>query len=562
MLMDKTDISQIYNKSSTTNDHNITNTISAFTISDISNIDSLESEELLAGFLNGINSFGLRKRYFNNLQTKYPDVSQEAIRQICQMYEYTESRDLFTFIEFMIDYGNLNLFQKLDCGLTFISNNKINAGKCFIKIMKEYQSIEYQERPTITFYINILRYCIDPEIEMVMEQYNKDNILKSIKWLCNESKQSANFIYRTIISIQRDNDRKFIIEYLNNLYWEFFSSSIIDSLHYILAGQYLLLNGLHIVEVEAKLIQIAECSDNTIPNNIRSDAADTLIRLSSNHANRAKQIINNIGRDLTQLPTTAANKENVHMFENSINEFLLRIGSLPLAVIDDEQHGKRNITFDEVSKELDDMLIYRDVIQANKEKINSSLLRIKIDQIIYPGSQSLSTVFIKLIQLIKQHEQKELLYQRLVEELIDMADTCSSGHITRLVNVFSGIDGFSLSLSWKKQIEDNLAARLSLRINNAQDHHYRLIMKRKGYTPSIDELTIADNKFRENIMCEAINTDIEDRIHFNCFLKMVIGDIHNELYNEFVTPGHITSDVFELHFRSALSYYETAVRSD
>ena len=47
----------------------------------------------------------------------------------------------------------------------------------------------------------------------------------------------------------------------------------------------------------------------------------------------------------------------------------------------------------------------------------------------------------------------------MIEELIDMADTCSSGHISRIINVLSGFDingmTIGINIGWKKQIQSN-----------------------------------------------------------------------------------------------------------
>jgi hypothetical protein len=55
---------------------------------------------------------------------------------------------------------------------------------------------------------------------------------------------------------------------------------------------------------------------------------------------------------------------------------------------------------------------------------------------------------------------------RLLEELIEMSGTCSSGFASRLVNVISGFGDFNITISWKDQIIANFSGRLNARINN------------------------------------------------------------------------------------------------
>jgi hypothetical protein len=53
--------------------------------------------------------------------------------------------------------------------------------------------------------------------------------------------------------------------------------------------------------------------------------------------------------------------------------------------------------------------------------------------------------------------------KRLLEELIDMYGTCSSGFSSRLVNVISGYGDFNLNISWRDQIIANFTGRLNAR---------------------------------------------------------------------------------------------------
>ncbi len=174
------------------------------------------------------------------------------------------------------------------------------------------------------------------------------------------------------------------------------------------------------------------------------------------------------------------------------------------------------------------------IIEDYYERFNQVYLRIKIDQTMYEGNQTLQGLFIKIWQYIENHEYKDVLKDRMIEELIDMSDTCTTGHISRLVNVLSGF-GFTLNIGWKKQIQANLIARLTKRIQNIGDE--------KQMSQLLDELSWS--------------TNFEERKMFNSFFRDNLNPIRDELYKEFVVDGnHTTHDEFENYFRDAILFFE------
>ena len=78
---------------------------------------------------------------------------------------------------------------------------------------------------------------------------------------------------------------------------------------------------------------------------------------------------------------------------------------------------------------------------------------------------TLSGVLIKIWSYILEHKYKEELTKRLIQELSDSAGTCSSGYLSRLVNVLSGYDdNFRIRISWEDQIVANFSGRLNARV--------------------------------------------------------------------------------------------------
>jgi hypothetical protein len=503
----------------------------------IINPESLDLIDLTEGFHNGINSFGTRKKYLEEIKKRFPDLARESITNICRNAEYSGASDFVNFICFILDYyPDLDIFEKMECTLTLFNSKHKKAQLYLIKLLKDYIKETKQTRPSITIFVDIIKYLLISPNESLVYPY--------IKWFCTDSEYPYNYIYKTIISIQRDSDRVACKEYLDSFYIEFFFSDNTDDNHKILSAQYILQNKTkRYEETECVILLIAQ-NLNT-PYNTRADSADLLIKLGSEYVRKeAITIISELGKDISATPSISANKQNVHLLDESVNKFLLTLGGIRLDIIKNNKGIEECIKFDNIV----------DIIKeySNDDKINNSLLRIKIDQIIYPGSQSLSTIFIRIYQMINKHENKELLMQRLIEELIDMADTCSSGHCSRLVNVFSGIDGFIMNIGWQKQIESNISGRLTKKAKMAT-------CKEIGDLNQEEILSLND-EYRSKILSEMIEPDIENRLTFNTFFLECIGSIKDEMYEEFVGQKHITDEMFDLYFRQGLMYYEIGIR--
>jgi hypothetical protein len=241
-----------------------------------------------------------------------------------------------------------------------------------------------------------------------------------------------------------------------------------------------------------------------------------------------------------------------------VDSFLLDLAGTKLDVVRGDDGNERARTFDDVVK---DLVRY---VEAGKyreslDKMNVSLLRLRIDQIVYTGSQSLATIFVRIYQRTQKHAFKDMLLERLVEELIDMADTCSSGHANRLVNVFSGVDGFIMDIGWRSQIESNISGRLTAKARVAIDKTAREKAEKKAITYTAEELKVIDEKFRDAVLEQMTSDKVEERLEFHAFFRDCIGGIREEMKREFV-PAHVTEDEFELMFRQGLNFYETGVR--
>ena len=141
-------------------------------------------------------------------------------------------------------------------------------------------------------------------------------------------------------------------------------------------------------------------------------------------------------------------------------------------------------------------------------------------------------MLVLIYSYISGHDAEKELKKRLIEELEYMADLCSSGFVSNLVNVISGFGDFSVRISWRDQILANITGRLNAKIRD------------------MDNL-----KLQEKILSEMTIKEQVDRPTFMKFFRESVGSIHNEMYEEF--KEYLTDADFELYFKGAMSSYES-----
>jgi hypothetical protein len=377
----------------------------------------------------------------------------------------------------------------------------------------------------------------------------------------------------------------------------------------ILSAQALLVNynEIDIKEILYYLLEIAQKETNDY--NTRADATDVILRYSSNHGeinNIAKKIITELGRNgQKDVKTIYQNAQNSHTkeIEESAIKTLESLSQIPLIKINND---KEVIHFDYVFNKL-----YYDNDNIN-EKIQISLTRISFDNALYSKlSLSLKNVLTIIYSYILKHEYKEILLERLNEELTECANICSTGILERMVNSLSGFDeNLGLRISFEDQIISNFGGRLNTRIQNLLNqpclHKSNKIFctclqdicdeSRDFITLSItdtvlrkcekciccvhrDKIKKVKNKLRmdiselecihnncDNTTCnEILVNDIleqmiippryfERRITFLKFLRLHLSDIMEELREEF--KDYVDPPTFDMCFRRALINYE------
>lgn len=388
---------------------------------------------------------------------------------------------------------------------------------------------------------------------------------------------SETFRYKTLLNfIDNENIKR---DYIIDIFTFIFSEKVFRTRYTILSAQVIL--GFDFFDKEYKTqvehIILEFCKDNQLDFNLRADAADLLLTFNtSEHIRQAAlDTIILLGREQGGINrgiySVYNDRQNVHnqSIDNSVKDILCFLASIQsetkngnYVTYDDTcreiieiycnlhniEINKKYLQFDdlnehelktETNNDYDDDYVCNETPLKNLELIRASFLRFSLDRGLYTNFQSIQTLFIKIWSIIKTHKHKESLISRLFEELIDMSGSCTSGHISRIVNVLSGfeINGklINLAIDYKDEMTSNMIAKLNKKICDLEDEDYKY-----------------------NISEEMLWTsNYECRTHFNKFFREHVMEIRNELYNEYVDTLHLLdNEIFEINFRQALMKFE------
>jgi len=288
----------------------------------------------------------------------------------------------------------------------------------------------------------------------------------------------------------------------------------------ILSAQYLLTQfpiGTYDVDaVQSFLINIAK--DNNAEINYRAECADILDRAGYGEAKSiGTQIIVELGNLYTEnrSRTIYTNVQNVH--DLTVTKQIIDT----LRNLITQSRGTERST-DGVYKSITDVrhYLYEDNPEEDTNKLNAvieTFQRIIIDTARYEGL-SMCDIMLLVWEKISTSENRFELEKRLIDELYDMHSTCSTGHLSRLINVLSGFytDIQPVKISYKSQLRSNVFARYTAAIRTLGSHEQSDIM---------NEMTAESKPYIDDFIFSYSPKD--------------------ELYDEFVKDGFMTIDEFE-----------------
>jgi len=476
--------------------------------------NSLEKEERLESLL----------LYYNQENNDLLDI----LNRICCTYFISSTNRIKQFLIHICLCKKISLLYRLEVVQQLKDMNTLE------KIYDEEED-EFLKLP-IQLRINILFYYLGATDET---QLNKAKELY-IKLL--QDKSVDEFIrYRSVFKIQDKGD-------LFSLFtFSFFTAASIR--YKILCSQYYLVSvkeGDYRTKYLDFLLETAK--DSSLDEDTRADCCDVL--LTTEYERESRLLLKDIGQKKGTF-SIFSNSQNVH--NKSIEKKALDIINILPSKIGPYTFSEELLTskINLIKKYFLSICGYSERDQQN---FYEGLDRIVIDKALY-GNKSITIgeLFCQLMTFIDDSEYKEELYRRMVEEVLESSNKCSSGFAERLVNVLSGFyDDMSLTISYEDEIISKIEKYLNVKIQEMSED-IEIVEKEfvKGEEKVVDVWRYNRDEVIEQ-MC--INEQkFKERKAFLKFFRDRISDIRELLYQEY--KHFLTDEDFDLYTRKACMHY-------
>ncbi len=228
----------------------------------------------------------------------------------------------------------------------------------------------------------------------------------------------------------------------------------------ILSAQYLINQHVETIDdierIQGFLINIAKDVSEQI--NYRAECADILSRSGYNNGKDiGNEVIRELGSlyDVNKKTTIYSNLENVH--DATITKQLLDSLNSLIQTVESTKHAGE---------------IYEDIVELTKNDDRSHIIcesfqRVLIDTAKYEDLTMCDIMCLVWEKIITSSSKQEL-QKRFLDELFEMYQTCSSGHLSRLLNVLSGFfdDITPVKISYAQQLRSNIFAHYTLSLKS------------------------------------------------------------------------------------------------
>jgi len=173
-------------------------------------------------------------------------------------------------------------------------------------------------------------------------------------------------------------------------------------------------------------------------------------------------IDNNITINQELIQTVYNDSQNVH--SSNLNESVLKacVSLMEIEHPSGFNSEKVKLILQKISPE------YKDIIDTVLERIEIDTSRFKWKDNIF----GLHDVFSSLWKYINKHTSSDELYKRLIEEMVAMTKYCTTGHISRFINVIQGYtddEKLFVRISDEQQIRAVIGHYLDTMLMNADD---------------------------------------------------------------------------------------------
>lgn len=188
-------------------------------------------------------------------------------------------------------------------------------------------------------------------------------------------------------------------------------------------------------------LQLLKRTELHTDDKVKADMYDHLLQYPCT-TKEANRLLKELGGGMKTLDSS----QNVHMVTADIDKWLIQLWKVQVGQTRPED-------------------VCRDIVELWGEsgEIVHSIQRIQLDNGVYGKvNMRLLGILTRVWCKIQTHEFKETCMERLKEELIEMAETCSTGHLLRLMNVFSGMEDSGLSIDPSIELRSVITKRVEM----------------------------------------------------------------------------------------------------
>ena len=321
------------------------------------------------------------------------------------------------------------------------------------------------------------------------------------------------------------------------IFIEYFFNHIYNIHYKILAAQFLIQTSygedpLTKIKLLDEIYKLA-CQDNEkITQGMRGDCGDFLIQWSGlqEYEEKGRDIIDKIkfANVPVGLRNIYTNTENIHEDNilGAINKF---ITERLIPNTDNVPSYVQESILQDISE-----YIYKIKNPNALYKALDSFDRIKNDNTKFTKDKIVSVKILCYIwnyirmDIHKKIDKKALL-NRFMQEMVDMHDTCTSGHIGRLINVLDG----TITITFSQQIVANIQGRITSKLKQ-----------------------LSDEDTKEKVILALMETaDLESKQELNNWVMSFRDELYSELKEEFVIGEvqFVTQQEFDIAFSEGLN---------
>lgn len=505
-------------------------------------VQQMSTFELMSLFTDIDCDFNLRIQVIQRLNKIDYLLALECINNVITMFINSKSSLIKSILIELARYPLINFTLRVRCIQALEDGNPNLVDLCdelYIEVMLPIQTktLEYKrEYQVSTVYFWDIYRCLLSRKSIQEKLKSDENLKQDIiyigKSIVVDPSIDEEFRYKLVQTICRNhqvqNDIKLYL--IQSIYITDFK----DYKFYIYILQLLIQTN---VEDEIKLNSyqldylISLIQTKKLDNNGTADICDFLLSLEKKwypeYHEKAIELINSISFQDGDKKTFYNNMQNIHKIDVSESiipfiELLLQVDlsfyGVPLQESDQYFPFIQTFTNQLVSQ----------APEKDRMRVESSVKRFILDNTLYSKySLSLIQLLIRSYYYIDTHDSRDELVKRLCEELNEMADTCTTGHIYRLVNVFSGYE-LTMKMPVEDEVQSCVFARLQKCIEQKSDEEQ-----------------------------DEIYSNIGDEFVFYRHLSKEVSTIVTELRKEYVEQQIIDEQQLDIYVRKAISLFQT-----